>query len=283
MLELTIAAVSTRNPVGQPDLALADMRRWIKSATNAGAEFVLFPELNVTGYIQHGSVRETAEPIPGPSTEAAIRLAGETGVTIACGILEHEAGRYYCSHIVVNGGGLIGKQRKIHVPAQEQPFWSPGDSIDVFDIGKARMGITICRDSFFDEMTRTLYFRGAEVVLMPFGYYNVPRGRYLKETIHGMSIVKACWTNGYYAVVCNSAGSRPASDAEPRGMMFPGWAGVVGPWGDVRAFVERDGNDESMVVAAIGPDELRDRREHPNFLARELRPDLYRFEAPCGH
>jgi ferredoxin-type protein NapH len=35
-------------------------------------------------------------------------------------------------------------------------------------------------------MTRTLYFKGAEMVLMPFGYYNVERSRYLKESIHGI-------------------------------------------------------------------------------------------------
>ncbi len=95
-----------------------------------------------------------------------------------------------------------------------------------------------------------------------------------------MSIVKACWTNGYFGVVCNSAESRPASGLEPQGMVFPGWAGVVGPWGNVLSFVERDGNDEAMVAVEIGPEELEGRRAHPNFLARELRPDLYRFGEP---
>jgi predicted amidohydrolase len=47
--------------------------------------------------------------------------------------------------------------------------WRAEDTIEVFDIGKAKIGIAICRDSFFDEMTSTLYSKGAEIVLMPFG------------------------------------------------------------------------------------------------------------------
>jgi len=275
--KLTVAAVSTRNLLGQPDAALADMRVWTEQAAAQGAELILFPELNVTGYIQHPVAREFAEPVPGPSTERAIELAREVGVTLAYGIVERESDAFYCTHVLVNGDGLIGKQRKVHTPAQEQPYWGLGDAIDVFDIGKARVGITICRDSFFDEMTRTLYFRGAEIVLMPFGYYNVPRGRYLKESIHGMSIVKACWTNGYYAVVCNSAEGRAPSEWEPNGARFPGWAGVIDPWGSVLAFVDREGNDEAMAVVEIGPETLRNRRNHPNFLARELRPEVYQL------
>jgi predicted amidohydrolase len=279
MKKLTVASISTRNLVGQPEQALVNMRQWIDKAKLQGAEFVLFPELNVTGYIQHPSVRATAEPIPGPSTEKAIQLARETGVTIACGILERADEQFYCTHVLVNGDGLIGKQRKIHTPIQEQPFWGFGDSIETFNIGNAKVGIAICRDSFFDEMTRTQFFKGAEIMLMPFGYYNVNRSRYLKETIHGMSIIKACWTNGTYAMICNSAEFRPASEIEPNGMMFPGWAGVIGPWGNILSFVDHDGNDESMVVVEIGPEALQDRRSHPNFLAQELRTALYQFEA----
>jgi nitrilase len=193
-------------------------------------------------------------------------------------LIEQDGDQYYCPHVLVNGSGIIGKQRKIHVPAHEQPYWRGGNSIEVFDIGKAKVGITVCRDSFFDEMTRTLYFRGAEIVIMPFTYYNVSRRIFLKETIHGMSLIKACWTNGFYAVVCNSAGDRPPNSWEPNGRRFPGWAGVISPWGRVIDFVEDDGNEEAMIIAELDPAELEDRRNHPNFLTAELRPELYQCD-----
>lgn len=278
MQKLKVAAASIRNRLGDVDASLSDMAKWIRRAAEEGAELLLFPELNVTGHFRAPLVEQVAETVPGPSTEKIVALAAETGMTIAFGIIERDGDRHHCTHVLVDGSGLIGKQRKIHVPSQEQPYWQAGDSIDVFDIGKAKVGITVCRDSFFDEMTRTLYFKGAEIVLMPFGYFNVPRSRYLTETIHSMCIIKSCWTNGLYAVVCNSAEKREPSESEPRGRQFPGWAGVVNPWGEVIRFVDDDGNDERLVVEELDPEILADRRNHPNFLAEELRPELYRFE-----
>jgi hypothetical protein len=64
---------------------------------------------------------------------------------------------------------------------------------------------------------------------------------------------------------------------EPNGRKFPGWAGIIDPWGAVVEFVDREGNDESMVVPTLDPAILEDRRGHPNFLAKELRPELYQF------
>jgi predicted amidohydrolase len=277
MKTIRVAAASVRNLIGEVDRSIADVQRWVERAAGQGAELILFPELNIGGHVRGSIVNDLAEPVPGPSTERIIRIAGEAGIIIAFGILERCREVLHCSHVLVNGSGVLGKQRKIHVPAQEQPYWSAGSCIDVFDIGGIKLGVCICRDSFFDEMTRTLYFKGAEVVLMPFGYYNVPRSEYLKGTIHGMSIVKASWANGFYAVVCNSAESRGPNDWEPTGRRFPGWAGVLNPWGEVVCFVDSEGNDESLIVAELDPEVLKDRRCHPNFLARELRPELYRF------
>ena len=278
MEQLIAAAISTVNRIGDPDAAIQNMETWIQRATEQGAELALFPELNVSGYVLDPIVAKIAEPAPGPSTEKIIKLAGRYQIVIAFGLIERDGDRLYCTHVLVNGEGMIGKQRKIHTPAQEQSYWGCGNEIEVFDIGKARVGIAVCRDSFFDEMTRTLYFKGAEIVLMPFGYYNVPRSRYLQDTIHGMSLLKSAWTNGYFELVCNSAGDRPPSEIEPNGRKFPGWAGIIDPWGSVAEFVDRDGNDESMVVRALDPAILEDRRGHPNFLAKELRPELYKFE-----
>ncbi|RPI78432.1 MAG: hypothetical protein EHM41_24835 [Chloroflexi bacterium] len=278
MDSLIAAAISTRNLIGEPDAAIENMEGWIRQAAEQDAELVLFPELNVSGYITNPVASRIAESVPGPSTEKILCLAERYSMTIAFGLIEQEHSNLYCTHVIVNGNGVLGKQRKIHVPAQEQSYWGAGNAIDVIDIGKAKVGITICRDSFFDEMTRTLYFKGAEILLMPFGYYNVPRGQYLNETIHGKSLVKSAWTNGFYELVCNSAGNRPPSMYEPKGKKFPGWAGIIDPWGEVLGFLEDEGNDEGMIVRRLDPGVLLDRRNHPNFLAKELRVDLYQFE-----
>ena len=279
MESIIVASASVRNEIGQADLSIEHMKRWIIKAREKSAELILFPELNVSGYIAAPIAREIAETVPGPSTEKIIKIAQEEDIFIAFGIIEEESGDLYCTHVLVGPDGYVGKQRKIHVPAQEQRAWKAGNAIEVFDIGRAKVGISICRDSFFGEYTRTLYFKGAEVVLMPFTYYNVPRSEYLTGTIHGMSIQKASWTNGYFAVVCNSAEGRDPNEWEPKGRRFPGWAGVIDPWGSVVTFVEKEGNDETLIVEKLDKGILVDRRSHPNFLAAELRTGLYDFGA----
>jgi N-carbamoylputrescine amidase len=283
MDSITVAAASVRNEIGQADASIQNMERWIGMAVRESADLILFPELNVAGYIPAPVARDIAEPVPGPSTERILRIAQDRGIHIAFGLIEKDGGDLFCTHVLVGPQGLAGKQRKIHVPAHEQATWKAGDSIEVFDVGKAKVGMALCRDAFFDEYTRTLYFKGAEVVLMPFTYYNVPRSEYLTATIHGMSIRKACWTNGYYAAVCNSAEARGPSEWEPKGRRFPGWAGVIDPWGSVATFVDRSGNDECIVVEKLDAERMLNRRSHPNFLAKELRTDLYDFGAKTGH
>jgi N-carbamoylputrescine amidase len=275
---LTAAAISTKNYIGEQGKALQTMENWLQRASEQGSELALFPELNVSGYIPAPIAAQIAEPVPGPSTEKIIRLAEKYRTTIAFGLIEKENNKLFCTHVLVNGNGILGKQRKIHVPAHERPFWGAGDAIEIMDMGKANIGIAVCRDAFFDEMTRTLYFKGADIVLMPFGYYNVPRNQYLKETIHGMSLVKSAWSNGFFELLCNNAEDRSANAYEPHGNKFPGWAGIIDPWGMVLGFVEDEGNNESMIVRKLDPAVMIDRRSHPNFLAKELRPALYQFE-----
>ena len=112
---------------------------------------------------------------------------------------------------------------------------------------------------------------------MPFSYYNVPRSEYLGDTIHGVSLIKAGGTDGSYSLVGTSAEGRAPNEGEPDGGRFPGWAGVFSPWGETLSFVDREGNDEAIVVQELDPDVLEERRSHANFLAAELRPEIYDF------
>ena len=107
---------------------------------------------------------------------------------------------------------MIGKQRKIHMPGKEYLYWRGGFDVAVFDVGKARVGITICYDALFAELARTLYFKGAEILIMPFAYNTkVPRSRFPEEHITALCYRTHCYENGFYGIACNNAGSRKKS------------------------------------------------------------------------
>ena len=47
MEQLTAAAISTRNLIGEQDAAIENMEKWIQLAAEQGVELALFPELNL--------------------------------------------------------------------------------------------------------------------------------------------------------------------------------------------------------------------------------------------
>lgn len=275
MEKLKVAAVSTLNRIGDPEWSVRNMARWARKAATDGAELVVFPELGVNGYVRNEIVWDLAEPVPGPSTDKLIAVARELDTILCFGILEREADIIYNTQVLVNGDGIIGKQRKIHIPGFEYLYWRSGSSVEVFDIGKAKVGITICYDSLVSELARSLYLKGAEVLIMPFAYNTGPRSRFPEEEITAMCYRTTCFTNGCYGILCNNAGTRKKNKLEPEGMRFPGWAGVLSPRGDVFSFTRGKGNGQAMSVAELDPELLAQRRRHAYFIPRYLRPEIY--------
>jgi predicted amidohydrolase len=196
-------------------------------AADEEAELVVFPELGVSGYVRDEVAWKLAEPVPGPSTEAVVAVAAEFGVTICFGLLEREADIVYNTQVLVNATGMIGKQRKIHMPGPEHLYWRGGFEVEVFDIGKARVGIMICYDSLFPEMARTLFFKGAEILIMPFAYSTGPRARFPEDDITALCYRSSCYQNGCFGVVCNNAEAKRDRDGKAKKQHFPGWAGVL--------------------------------------------------------
>ena len=277
MEKITVTAISTRNWIGEQDRSIKNMTRWARRAAESDPDLIVFPELGVSGYMHNTVSWDLAETVPGPSTDRLVRLAEQIGSVLCFGILERDADVVYNTQVLVNGQGIIGKQRKIHMPHVEYLYWRGGFEMNSFDIGKARVGILICYDALFSELARSLYFCGAELLIMPFAYNPaIPRARFMEEDITGLTYRTTCHTNGCFGIVCNNAGTRKKNAWEPRGNKFPGWAGVIGPDGGVMTFTRKRGNGEDMVTATLDPSELAKRRRDPCFVPRCLRPEVYR-------
>ncbi|AKH41231.1 putative amidohydrolase/ribosomal protein S18 acetylase RimI-like enzyme [Altererythrobacter atlanticus] len=66
--------------------------------------------------------------------------------------------------------GSIHEQEKIHPTPNEAYWWNikGGDSIDVIQTDCGPIGVTICYDSEFPELTRRLVDEGARIIFVPF-------------------------------------------------------------------------------------------------------------------
>lgn len=181
----------------------------IRSAVDGGADVVLLPELATSGYMFE-SAEEAAAVAIEPGHELLARWAAEAGrggATVVGGFAERgDDGVIYNSAAIVGGDGLLGVYRKCHLWDREKLWFAPGqDPPVVFDTPHGRIGVLICYDLEFPEMTRTLALAGADLIAVPtnWPYVERPAGEHAPEVMVGMGAARV---NRVFIACCDRAG-----------------------------------------------------------------------------
>ena len=142
---------------------------WIKRARDElGADIILFPELNLTGYppedllLRHGFINDTREVLD----RLIEKIHGITAV-VGCPIRENSC--LYNSAIVIQDGVSIGRYDKQNLPNHsvfdEKRYFIAGNSPCIIEMGAARIGISICEDIWQHGPVTQAVEAGAELIL----------------------------------------------------------------------------------------------------------------------
>lgn len=246
--------------------------RFVENAGNQGVQVLCLPELFAGPYFCPGANDRwfgAAETIPGPTTDALCPVAAKHEMVIVASLFEQDGDTYYNAAAVIDADGrYLGKYRKTHVPNlsgfPETFFFSPGNlGYPVFPTAYANVGVSICYDRHFPEVTRALALNGAEIVLNP------------ASTTAGLS--QRLWTlehpahavaNGIFIGAANRVGLEPP----PFAGRFFGTSYFCNPRGDVVA--RGSETDEEIVVAELDFAEIEATRRHWPFV-HDRRPDTY--------
>jgi predicted amidohydrolase len=287
MQSTRVAAVSMNGRLGEPERVLGDIAAWCERAAAEKVDLVLFPELVVHGHCTPNTWA-LAEPVPdGPSVQRLIQLAGQHRMVLCAGLSEKERDIVYNTQVLVGPDGYIGKQRKLHLSRDEVMYYKGGRSIDVFDIGKCRVGIAICYDNEFPELPRIVALLGADVLLMPHAsrdqrWQDTPESeaaarRYMRNSY--MPFAMRAKENSFFGVLTDQAGRAGYVDIYPRDHEnqphHPGAAMIFGPDGSLLASSQIERIRDEMVVATLEAASLAEQRAHPNYQLRTRRPELY--------
>lgn len=287
MKTVRVAAVSMNGPLGDPVPVLRAIAEWCGRAAEQCAGLVLFPELVIHGHC-NPDTSALAEPVPdGPSTLALIALARRHGLFLCAGLAERDGEAVYDTQVLVGPSGYVGKQRKLHMSRDERLYYAGGSDLDVFDLGGCRVGIGICYDNEFPEVTRILALRGAEVLLMPHAsrdrmWDDTPESeasarRYIHD--HHLPFAMRAKENACYVVLADQAGRAGYVDHLPRDHPnqphHPGAALVFAPDGSLIASTQRDRIRDEMIVVTLDAAALERERAHPNYQLRIRRPELF--------
>ena len=282
-----VAAVSINGYLGEPNRVLQAIDAWCVQAAGAKADLVLFPELVIHGHCTPNTW-ELAEPVPeGPSSTKLVEIARRHDLVLCAGLSEKERDIVYNTQVLVGPQGYIGKQRKLHLSRDETFYYKGGREIPVFDIGPCKIGIVICYDNQFPEISRVLALRDAEVILMP----HAGRFKLWDDTPESQATVRRyshnflkkyalrARENACFAVLTDQVGRAGYVDHWPRDSEnqphHAGAALIWGPDGELLASTQEEFIREEMIVATLDAALIARERSLANYMLRTRRPELF--------
>ena len=276
MAVVRIAAVSMEVAV---DTAanMEKIERFIKEAASRKADLVVFPEFSLQGLpinLQSfdpeiaKKVHEIAEPVPdGEHVQRIIALAKEYDLYVAWGMIEQNSERFDVCHntcVLVGPEGYIGKYSKVHQAMAERLYLYQGDgTYPVFDTRIGKIGLSLCFDKAFPEVSRILAIEGAQIILSPTAWRCTTRSEDDND-------VRLANTFSFARAMENMVFFVEATHCGPQRM---GHSRIIGPnpnqvcattdWDEGMAFAEVDIEGEILkarLSAMAGSDLLKDRR-----------------------
>jgi NAD+ synthase len=149
--------------------AMLDIRR-----RAAGADLLLCPELQVTGYppedlvLKPEFVRRTME-----TTEKLVEATIEAGPAMLIGTIIAEGELNYNAMILADGGRIVGRTLKRELPNygtfDEKRVFAPGPLPEPIEFRGVKIGVPICEDIWQEIVCSHLAEAGAEMLLVPNG------------------------------------------------------------------------------------------------------------------
>jgi predicted amidohydrolase len=253
---------------------ISNILSYVGKAIDANVDLVAFPELALTGYMCRQRFFDLAETIPGPSTlEIMKRLKGGK-VYVTLGMPEVKGGFVYNSAPVFGPGGLVGVWRKLYLPThittkatfEEGMFFKQGSDIITFDTEFGKIGIEICYEFWYPEITRIQALKGAWLLL------NLSAGPVgFQETFQLLARVRALENRAWFGVV-NQVGLQ-------EGTRFGGGTCIVNHLGEIeKSASSGESAREEIVEFEVDNEAVCKERLSLSFL-RDVRPEILRKAA----
>jgi len=152
----------------QPDKEVNIMKglSLIKRAIQVKADLVVLPEVFNTGFYVHNYqfVDELEDEL-----RLLLKLSEGREMVIIAGVAEKCGEKMYNSAVIIRDGEIVGKYRKTHLfpLTSEGKYFEAGSKLEVFETPVGRIGILICYEIRFPELSRKLTKLGAEMIVVP--------------------------------------------------------------------------------------------------------------------
>lgn len=249
------------------------VKTYLEKIKDENPDFVILPEMFCCPY-QTENFPIYAEKEGGPVWQQLSGYAKQYGIYLIGGSMpekDAEGNVYNTSYIFDREGKQIRKHRKVHLfdidvkggqTFKESDTLTAGDSDTVFDTEFGKIGVMLCFDIRFPELSRMMVNDGAKVIFVP-AAFNMTTGPAHWE----LSFRTRALDNQIYMVGC-----APARDVSA-GYISWGHSIVTDPWGRVIDMLDEK---KGILLAELDMDyEEQVREELP--LLKSRRKDIYQL------
>lgn len=258
MNPIQAAAIQFNVKQGDVDANLAYVRGALRRVTAQGARLAVLPEMWSSGF-SYRNLNELAQRTAG-IVEELLELSRELKLVIVGSMPEPHGEKVFNTVYVIDNGRLAGVYRKLHLFSLlgEDRAFDSGDSWLLADTSLGKIGVIICYDLRFPELSRRLALEGAAVICVP-AQWPKPRQEHWRTLLRARAI-----ENQLFVVACNACG--PIGKLEFFGMSL-----IIDPKGELLA---EAGEAEGEISASLDLQLMADwRAQIPCF--NDRRPELY--------
>ncbi|MEZ4853175.1 GNAT family N-acetyltransferase [Flavobacterium sp.] len=254
---------------------------FIDAVSGYGSDFALFPEFFTAPLMADFNHLSEAEAIRelAKYTDAVKNKMQEFAISYNINIITGsmpflEDGHVYNVGFLCRRDGTSEMYRKIHITPNEVFHWgiTGGNTIQTFDTDCGKIGIVICYDVEFPELSRLMADEGMNILFVPF----------LTDTQNGYTRVKHCAQaraieNECYVAIAGCVGNLPkvnnmdiqyaqAAVFTPSDFAFPS--------NGIKA--EATPNTEMTLIVDVDIEALKELHEHGSVqIMKDRRHDLY--------
>jgi predicted amidohydrolase len=239
----------------EPERNLTDALALIGEAKQAGADYVLTPEMtNILALKREHLFAKIVAEENDPTLAAMRETARKLGIYVHIGSIAIKASHdkaWNRSFLIDRKGDLIARYDKIHMfdvdlaggeSYRESNNYRAGELAVVADLPWGRLGMTICYDLRFPALYRALAEAGASFLAIPSAFTRQTGEAHWHVLQRARAIENGCF------VLAAAQGGRHENGRDTYGHSL-----VVDPWGRI---IAEGGTEPGVVIAEIDPAEV---------------------------